>query len=57
MDFINGGNYFYYYIGELFFHLRNAQRFDEEKTRFYACELIVVLKFLHENGIIYRFPT
>lgn len=46
MDFINGG--------ELFFHLRKARRFEEEKTRFYAAELVVALAYLHEQGIIYR---
>ena len=46
MDFINGG--------ELFFHLRRAQRFTEEKTRFYAGEVLVALNYLHSIGIIYR---
>ena len=46
MDFINGG--------ELFFHLRRAQRFTEEKTRFYAAEVLVALNYLHSLGVVYR---
>jgi serine/threonine protein kinase len=46
MDFINGG--------ELFFHLRRAERFTEEKTRFYSAEVIIGLNYLHGLGIIYR---
>jgi serine/threonine protein kinase len=38
----------------LFFHLRRAQRFTEEKTRFYAAEVILALNYLHSMGIIYR---
>ena len=46
MEFIQGG--------ELFFHLHRETRFDDEKTRFYIAELILVLNFLHKNKIIYR---
>ena len=46
MEFIQGG--------ELFFHLHRELRFDDEKTRFYISELILVLNFLHSNKIIYR---
>jgi len=46
MEFIQGG--------ELFFHLHREIRFDDEKTRFYIAELILVLNFLHSNKIIYR---
>ena len=46
MDFLNGG--------ELFYHLRREQRFSEDRTRFYAAEILVALECLHENGIIYR---
>ena len=46
MEFIQGG--------ELFFHLHRELRFDDEKTRFYIAELILVLNFLHSNKIIYR---
>ena len=46
MEFINGG--------ELFFHLRRAQRFTEEKTRFYAAEVLLALNYLHSSGVVYR---
>jgi len=35
-------------------HLRKAYKFTEERTRFYAAEIIVALEYLHERGIIYR---
>jgi serine/threonine protein kinase len=46
IDFLNGG--------ELFTYLRQTQRFDENRTRIYAAELVVALSYLHDNGIIYR---
>lgn len=46
MEFINGG--------ELFYHLRKELRFSEEKTRFYASEILLGIQCLHENNIIYR---
>ena len=46
MDFLNGG--------ELYFHLRNEQTFDENRIRFYASEIILGLETLHKEGIIYR---
>lgn len=46
IDFLNGG--------ELFFHLRKETKFHEQRTRFYAAEIILALECLHGNGIIYR---
>ena len=46
MDFINGG--------ELFAHLCKEGYFPEDRARFYAAELIVGIRYLHKNGIIYR---
>ena len=46
MDFINGG--------ELFFHLRRCTKFPEDRTRFYAAEILAALEYLHSRGIIYR---
>ena len=46
MEFIPGG--------ELFAHLRTNIRFDPNKVRFYACEIFMVLEFLHQQSIIYR---
>jgi len=46
MDFINGG--------ELFFHLQNDRRFNNERARFYAAEICLGISHLHSSGIIYR---
>lgn len=46
IDFLNGG--------ELFFHLRQERRFNEERARFYAAEIVLALECLHEHGVIYR---
>ncbi|KAL3989977.1 cAMP-dependent protein kinase catalytic subunit PRKX [Acanthocheilonema viteae] len=40
--------------GELFFYLRNVQRFPDTTARFYACEVILALEFLHSKNIAYR---
>ncbi|CAM9347467.1 unnamed protein product [Chrysoparadoxa australica] len=40
--------------GELFFHLSRYKRFPEGVVRFYAAELVLALKHLHDSGIIYR---
>ncbi|XP_065845039.1 RAC-gamma serine/threonine-protein kinase-like [Oscarella lobularis] len=40
--------------GELFFHLSKERMFSEERSRFYACEIILAIKYLHENSIVYR---
>lgn len=45
MDFYPGG--------ELFFHLQQ-RRFNEEESRYYFCEILLVLEYLHENNILYR---
>ncbi|KAJ6500451.1 putative cyclic AMP-dependent protein kinase catalytic subunit [Mycena sanguinolenta] len=40
--------------GELFTHLRRAQRFTPDVTRFYLATIILALKYLHSFNIIYR---
>ncbi|KIK63696.1 hypothetical protein GYMLUDRAFT_162309 [Collybiopsis luxurians FD-317 M1] len=40
--------------GELFTHLRRAQRFTPDVTRFYLATIILALKYLHSYNIIYR---
>nr|AIO05495.1 protein kinase A2 [Hypsizygus marmoreus] len=40
--------------GELFTHLRRAQRFTPDVTRFYLATIILALKYLHSFYIIYR---
>jgi serine/threonine protein kinase len=46
MDFMNGG--------ELFTHLSNEKRFNEDRVRFYTAELLCAIGHLHENGVVYR---
>lgn len=46
LDYLNGG--------ELFFHLSNVDRFPEERSRFYAAEIILALGYLHHNRVVYR---
>lgn len=35
-------------------HMDNLDRFTEDEARFYICELILAIEFLHSNNIIYR---
>lgn len=46
MKFIRGG--------ELFTHLRNAQRFTESQAKFYALSVALALAHLHSKKIVYR---
>ena len=46
LDFVNGG--------ELFFHLQNDQFFDNDRTKYYAAEILLAIEALHNAGIIYR---
>ena len=39
LDFLNGG--------ELFHHLKQEGRFTEERTRFYAAEIVIAIECLH----------
>jgi serine/threonine protein kinase len=40
--------------GELFRHLRDSERFDEKKAKFYSSQIILALEYLHLLGIVYR---
>ncbi|KAK6112191.1 Protein kinase domain family protein [Brugia pahangi] len=40
--------------GELFSYLRNIKRFPIITARFYACEVILALEYLHSKNIAYR---
>jgi protein kinase A len=40
--------------GELFRHLRDSEKFDEKKSKFYASQIILALEYLHLLGIVYR---
>lgn len=46
MEYVNGG--------ELFFHLSRDRVFSEERSRFYASEIVLAIKCLHDNKIVYR---
>ena len=46
MEYVNGG--------ELFYHLSRVRLFPEERTRFYAAEIVSALGYLHANDIVYR---
>jgi len=46
MDYVNGG--------ELFFHLQQEEKFNEERVRFYAAEICLGLEYLHSAGVLYR---
>jgi serine/threonine protein kinase len=45
MEFVSGG--------DLMFHIQNNP-FSVDSCRFYAAQLVLILEFLHENGILYR---
>lgn len=40
--------------GDLFQHLRQSKRFGDQRSRFYAAQIVLALKYLHAKGIIYR---
>jgi len=40
--------------GELFFHLGKEHTFSEERAKFYICEIILALEYIHKNNYIYR---
>ncbi|XP_006458278.1 hypothetical protein AGABI2DRAFT_64256 [Agaricus bisporus var. bisporus H97] len=40
--------------GELFTHLRRAQRFSPDVTRFYLSTIVLALRYLHSYNIVYR---
>lgn len=46
MSFVNGG--------ELFYHLQREGKFDQDRSRFYAAELLVALEHLHSFNVVYR---
>lgn len=46
MSFVNGG--------ELFYHLQREGKFDKDRSRFYAAELLMALEHLHGFNVVYR---
>ena len=48
MEFVNGG--------ELFYHLHRLNRkpFSEERSKFYAAQIVLALEHMHQEGVVYR---
>ena len=46
MEFLPGG--------ELFSYFRQVGRFQGDVVRFYTCEIILALEYLHSFSIVYR---
>jgi len=46
MEFVNGG--------EMYYHVRKDKRFDENRAKFYAAEIVLALEYLHSMGVVYR---
>ena len=46
MDLVEGG--------ELYHHLRRLGSFSEDLARFFICEIIIGLDYLHQQGVAYR---
>ena len=40
--------------GELFFHISQKGRFNEEEARFYFGEIVLAIEYLHNHNIVYR---
>lgn len=40
--------------GELFYSLSKNRRFTEQEIRFYGCELLDTIWYLHKKNILYR---
>lgn len=40
--------------GEFFSHLRAAEHFDSDTSRFYAAQVLLVFEHMHSMNIIYR---
>jgi len=46
LEYVNGG--------EIFFHLSRERIFDEDRARFYGCEITLAIDYLHRQEVIYR---
>lgn len=40
--------------GDLFSYLRKCQRFPEPDAKFYVCEVLVAIQYLHAQNVVYR---
>jgi p70 ribosomal S6 kinase/serum/glucocorticoid-regulated kinase 1/serum/glucocorticoid-regulated kinase 2 len=43
--------------GELYVHLKESGKFNVERTREYAAEILLALEYIHKKGIIYRYDN
>jgi serine/threonine protein kinase len=41
--------------GDLMCHIQDKKRFSQARTRFYSCEVLLALQYMHHNNIIYRY--
>ena len=48
--------YFFFLVngGELFYHLQREGKFNQDRSRFYAAELLCALEHLHGFNVVYR---
>lgn len=46
MEYVSGG--------DLMCHIQEKKRFSQARTRFYACEVLLALQYLHQQSIVYR---
>ena len=46
MDFIRGG--------EMYTNLRRCKKYNEKRAKFYAAQVFLALKYLHDLGFVYR---
>lgn len=44
----------FWFSPQLFFHLSKERVFSEDRSRFYAAEIILAVKYLHEHKVVYR---
>ena len=54
MEYVSGGqslnqnsSLFFYFLGDLMFHIMNRGKFTVEETRLYAAEIVIALMYLH----------
>jgi len=53
-------NHFYYFVldylpgGDLFYYLTNKKKFSEAVAKYYVAEILIALKEVHSQNIIYR---
>ena len=40
--------------GEIFFHLNRLKKLSEEQAKFFFCEIILGIEYLHGKNVVYR---